>query len=556
MKPLDPRLLKFGADTRRYVRILAGSGMLETALIIAQCILIAWAISPVIDGDQPWQHGALFGILTLAVFLVRSLLIYYRESLGHRAALRTIARLRAAVVKRAGDLGERWLGGGNTTSTVSLVTSGLDDLETYFVKFLPQLILSVTATPLCLIVILCMDWVSAVAIIVCIPLVPLFMVLIGRLTESFSAERLASMQRLGQQLLDLLGGLATLKALGREKGPARRVRQLGDDYASKTMQTLYVAFLSGGVLEFLTTLSTAIVAVEVGLRMVSGHMGLFVGLAIIMLTPEVFNPIREVGTQFHASANGVAASNAAFAVLEQDDLVADGTMDAPDLASATIRIEDLTVRAPGRDTIAPAHLTATIAPGQITALRGPSGAGKSTTAAVLERFVDPTSGAVIVGGLPLGSIARSSLWAQMAWIPQRPAIVPGTVADNVVEGGIVTQAAEDAASLTGFTEVLDALPERWNVRVGQGGVGLSVGQRQRLALTRALLSDRRFVILDEPSAHLDAASEAHVVRAVEQLRAQGRTVLVIAHRAALIAIADNVVDVTAAPVAQPAETEV
>lgn len=551
MKPVDSRLMKFAPTARRYVALLGGVGFLETALVLAQCFFIAASVAPVADGDLTFRDigWPVFGVA--AAFTARSVLIYIRESYGHRAALRTIANLRARVLRRAGDLGDRWLASGNTSTTVTLVTSGLDDLEPYFVKFLPQLILTCTVTPFALVVILFLDWVSAIAIVACIPLIPIFMILIGRMTQAFSNERLASMQRLGQQLLDLLGGLSTLKALGREEGPARRVKHLGDDYAKKTLQTLYIAFLSGAVLEFLATLSTALVAVEVGLRMVAGNVSLFTGLTIIMLTPEVFKPLREVGTQFHASSNGVAASAQVFDLLEQPLPVEDGTVECPDLANTPITIRDLSVLAPGRDTIAPAQLNADILPGHVTALRGASGSGKTTTANVLLRFIAPDSGTVHIGTTPLESIRQESLWQQVSWVSQRPVIVPGTVAENI--GVTPGPALERAAALAGFDEVIAELPEGWNTFIGQGGVGLSVGQRQRLALTRALVSERPLVLLDEPSAHLDARSERRVVESVAHLRAQGRTVIVIAHRTALLDLADAVIDVVSTT-AQPAAT--
>lgn len=543
MKPLDPRLMKYVGAARKYVIFLGALGFCETVLVLAQCLLIAGSISPVIEADaelsdMSWRIAWL-GI----VFALRALLLYLREAYGHRAALTTIADLRARVVHHAGDVGERWLSQGHSSSTVTLVTSGLDDLEPYFVKFLPQLILTCTVMPVALIVIVWLDWISALAIVLCIPLVPLFMILIGRLTQNFASERLASMQRLGQQLLDLLAGLTTLKAVGREKHPEGRVQHLGDTYAATTMQTLYVAFLSGAVLEFLTTLSTALVAVEVGLRMVAGHMGLFVGLTIIMLTPEVFKPLRDVGTQFHASSNGVAATDQAFDILETPLPVVDGQEPCPDLSLSTIHINNLSVYAPGRETIAPAKLTATLRPGEITVLRGPSGSGKTTTTNVLMRFLDPDEGNITIGDVPLSAISRESLWNNITWVPQRPVLIPGTVAENI--GGIVDEKTREAARLAGFDSVIETLPQGWNTMIGQGGVGLSVGQRQRLALTRALISERPVILLDEPSAHLDARSEEHVVESVQKLRESGRTVIVIAHRQALIGVADNIVDVYA-----------
>lgn len=542
MKPFDPRLMAHVSHARRYIIGLGGLGAIETCLILAQCFLIAGAISPVIDGVRAYNEIYGMVIALALVFALRAALRYGREAYGHRAALRTIAALRARVLRKAGDLGPRWLSEGRSSSTTTLVTSGLDDLEPYFVKFLPQLVLCVLATPVALITVLVLDWVSAMIIVLCIPLVPTFMILVGRMTAAFASERLASMQRLGQQLLDLLGGLSTLKGLGREKQPAVRVKQLGDDYARKTMQTLVVAFLSGGVLEFLTTLSTALVAVEVGLRMVAGNLGLFAGLTIIMLTPEVFNPIREVGTQFHASSNGVAASQQALDILEAP--LADGDLPAPSLTDSPIVFENLSVLAPGRETVAPHRLSARIEPGEITALRGKSGSGKSTSISVLTRFVNPTEGTVKVDGVPITDIERESLWQQITWVPQRPVLTPGTVLENL--GTELSPELREAAELAGFIEVIDSLPDGWQTVIGQGGVGLSVGQRQRLALTRALLEDSPLVLLDEPSAHLDARSENHVVRAVQAIRAQGRTVVVIAHRQALVQIADHVIDVVSA----------
>lgn len=494
MKPLDKRLLTHARDARRYIAFLGVAGLFSAVLVIAQILLISGTIAPVIDGSKTFGDVAHLVAILAGVLALRLIITYLQEAYGHRAALKVIAELRTRVIKHAGDLGDRWLSRGHTAPTVTLVTDGLDDLEPYFVKFLPQLVLMMTVTPTTLAVVLWLDWISALAIVICIPLIPVFMILVGRMTQTYSDARLVSMQRLGQQLLDLLAGLTTLKALGREQGPRRRVKDLGDDFAAKTMQTLYVAFLSGTVLEFLATLSTALVAVEVGLRLVYGHLTLFSGLAIIMLTPEVFKPLREVGSQFHASANGVAASQQVFDILDEELSTVPGGAAAPDLSIFPIEIRGLSVNAPGRSTVAPHNLSATIAPGRITVLRGPSGSGKSTTVSVILQLLTPNSGTITVAGHSLSEIDQSSWWKQITWVPQRPAIVPGTVLDNlsVSEETLVAPDAElaRAAHLTGFDAVVASLPDGWNTAVGQGGVGLSVGQRQRLALTRALVSTR------------------------------------------------------------------
>lgn len=554
MKPLDPRLLRYARSARAYMAFLVATSMATTILAVVQCCATAAALAQLVSrGGSSAGLGLPLGLVAGA-FAGRALVGYAQEAAGHRAALRTIAQLRGRVLDSAADRGQRWLADGKTSSTVTLATEGLDALEPYFVRFLPQLILTCLATPATLAAVVWLDWISAVAILVCLPLIPIFMILVGKMTQAYSKERLRAMQRLGSQLLDLLAGLSTLKGLGRESAPRKRVKDLGDSYARTTMKTLYVAFLSGAVLEFLATVSTALVAVEVGLRMVGGDLDLFSGLAIIMLTPECFKPLREVGAQFHASADGVAAAESAFDMLENEGEMeasrkaeapgkAASNLPCPDLAVSPVVFDRLSVASPGRATVAPFDLTASIEPGKVTVFRGRSGAGKSTAAAVVLGLVHPTSGSARIGRTPIERISKESLWRQISWVPQRPAILPGTVLENM--GCPLGGELERAASVTGFDDVVACLSDGWNTRIGHGGVGLSVGQRQRLALARALVKPRPFVLLDEPSAHLDAASEELVARAVRELRATGHTVLAVAHRSALIEEADAVIDVAA-----------
>lgn len=312
--------MKYAKDTRAYIAFLVVLGLVMTALVGAQIFLIAGIAAPVFYGEKTLGELRWLMVALAAVMLVRVVVQYVQGAYGHRSAVNVIADLRTKVLRHAGDLGDRWLSDGHTSNVVTLVIRGLDDLEDYFVQFLPQLFLCFSATPLMIFAVFLLDPLSAIMIVLCIPLIPLFMILIGKMTSKYSNDRLEAMQKLGTQLLDLLSGLATLKGLGREKGPQTRVKALGDSFAEKTMQTLYVAFLSGAALEFLTTLTTALVAVEVGLRMVNGNLLLYEGLAIIMLTPEALKPLREVGTQFHASANGVAAAQKAFEILDMPEI--------------------------------------------------------------------------------------------------------------------------------------------------------------------------------------------------------------------------------------------
>ena len=555
MRPLDPRLLRYARSVRPHIALAVALGTLTALLVIAQALLVSAAVSPVIAG-RSGPSGAVWPLVGVAaVAAARAGVVWLREATGHRAAARAIRQLRARVLDAALELGPRWRAT-RSSQTTTLLTRGLDDLVPYFVKFLPQLFLVVTVTPAALATMLVLDAWSALIAVVVVPLIPVFMVLIGRFTQSASRDKLESMKRLGAQLLDLMAGLPTLRGLGRQDSPREHLRRLGASNTEATMGTLRVAFLSGAVLEFLTTLSVALVAVEVGMRLVYGGIDLFRGLAVIMLAPEVFEPLRQVGAQFHASANGVAAAEAAFAVIEAQPPRPRGTRAAPPAGAHPIRFEGVSVEA--RGVWAPASLTATIEPGAVTALVGPSGAGKSTAVACLLAELAPARGRIVVdapgGPVDLADADPASWWDSIAWVPQSPALVPGTLLENA--GGAVPSARlERAAAATGFAPVVEAAPRGWDTPIGDGGAGLSVGQRQRLALTRALAGDARLVVLDEPTAHLDAVSEEVVVRAITALRDEGRTVVVIAHRAAVTAVADRVIEVGSQPIGATADQE-
>ena len=551
MRPFDPRLLRYARSARGPIAVTALLGTLTALLVLAQALFISAALSPVVSGTASltdvWPYIA--GIA--AVFACRALIVAAREAVSTRAAAAAVRELRGRVVDASVTLGPRWRAT-KGAETTTLLSTGLEDLRPYFVSFLPQLVLVCTVTPAALGVILLLDFWSALTALLVIPLIPIFMILIGRFTQAASEDKLASMKRLTAQLLDLMSGLPTLRGLGREKAPRTHLHALGAANTKATMATLRVAFLSGGVLEFLTTLSVALVAVEVGMRLVFGDISLFHGLAVIMLAPEVFEPLRQVGAQFHASANGVTASKAAFDIIEEAEAVASpGTDVCPDMAHTDIVLDGLGMRA--RGAWAPAPTSGVIAPGIVTALCGPSGAGKSTIIACLLADMTPDAGRVLLrpsasssesGESVLSDIDPAAWRRQISWVPQSPTLVPGTILDNM--GDLPLDDLNDAAAATGFDDVLVSAPDGWNTAIGSGGVGLSVGQRQRLALTRALAAHSQVVILDEPTAHLDAVSEETVVRAIDVMRDSGRTVIVIAHRAAMMEAADAVIDVRSA----------
>ncbi|MFE7750797.1 thiol reductant ABC exporter subunit CydD [Streptomyces sp. NPDC057428] len=542
MKPIDPRLLHYARATRFFLAAVVALGLVGAALVIAQAMLVA---DVVVGGfeDGLTAAGLRTPLLLLgAVALGRALVAWLTELAAHRASAAVKSELRGRLMDRAAELGPDWLGGQRTGSLVALATRGVDALDDYFSRYLPQLGLTVVVPMAVLARIVTEDWVSAAIIVVTLPLIPLFMVLIGWATQSRMDRQWRLLSRLSGHFLDVVAGLPTLKVFGRAKAQAESIRTITAQYRSATLKTLRIAFLSSFALELLATLSVALVAVTIGIRLVHGELGLYTGLVILILAPEAYLPIRQVGAQYHAAAEGLSAAEEIFAVLETEP-AADGTQDVP--ASLRLELEDVTVRHPGRTEPSLDAASLVVEPGETVALVGPSGAGKSTLLSVVLGFTEPDEGRVRVGGADLRSLAAERWREQIAWVPQRPHLFAGTIAENVrlarpdAEDEAVTAALRDA----GAYDFVAALPDGQETRLGEDGAGLSAGQRQRLALARAFLADRPLLLLDEPTASLDGETEAGIVDAVRRLAA-GRTVLLVVHRPALLPVADRVVSLT------------
>lgn len=546
VKPIDPRLLRYARSTRLFLAAVVALGLAGAGLVVGQAMLIAEIVVGAFE--QGLDGGALRTPLLLlaAVALGRGLLAWLTELAAHRAGAAVKSQLRGRLLDRAADLGPGWLSGQRTGSLVALATRGVDALDDYFSRYLPQLGLAVVVPVSVLARIVTEDWVSAAIIVVTLPLIPLFMVLIGMATQSRMDRQWRLLSRLSGHFLDVVAGLPTLKVFGRAKAQAESIRKITDEYRQATVRTLRIAFLSSFALELLATLSVALVAVTIGMRLVHGELDLYTGLVILILAPEAYLPLRQVGAQYHAAAEGLAAAEEIFEVL-QNPVAAGGDGAPVPAARLRIEIDGVAVRHEGRGEDSPAPVSLSVGPGECVALTGPSGAGKSTLLQVLLGFVAPTAGQVRIGGVDLASLSLEQWRERIAWVPQRPHLFAGTIAQNVrlarpeASADAVTRALQDA----GAWEFVSALPRGVDTELGEGGVGLSAGQRQRLALARAFLADRPVLLLDEPTAALDGETEAAVVEAVRRL-AVGRTVLLVVHRPALLAVADRVVPVGAA----------
>ena len=538
--PLDPRLVRRARATLPFLAGLCVVGVATALLILAQAWLLSRGVSSVfaahhLDGVAMWC-----GLLA-AVFCGRACLAWLQESLAHRASASVKSQLRRDILQaRLSRPTDATMPSG---TLISLMTTGLDALDGYYSKYLPQLVLAVIVPAVLATAIGLNDLTSLVIVVVTIPLIPVFMALIGWRTEAAVAKRFKVATRLANHFADLVAGLPTLQVFGRARAQLEGLRRTEAANRSETMRTLRISFLSSFILELLATLSVALVAVTVGFRVAAGGMDLRTSLFILILAPEVFLPVRQVGVLFHDAADGMAAAEVSFGLIES------GRPTAPksDVEIASPRevpvvISGLTHTYEGTDRAAPDGLPLRIEPGSVVALVGHSGGGKTTALSCLLGFIDPDSGSILVGDRELIG-ADESVWQswrrQLAYVPQVPAMMAGTVAENIRLG--CSDAPE--AMLRDALDRCGAAAIPLNKRIDDDAEGLSAGERRRVALARALVrveqAEAGLLVLDEPTAGLDADTEATVLEAV---RASGASVLVVSHRRNIIAAADVVVD--------------
>jgi ATP-binding cassette subfamily C protein CydD len=529
-RPVDPRLLRRAPAAVAGLAAAVLLGLVNTGLLVAQAVLLARLLARAFGLTPVAELRTTFGWLAV-VLVARALLAYLGEAVAGRAAIAVQRQLRGRLVRHALALGPPWLARAGTGELTTLATRGLAGLDGYVARFLPQLVLAALVPVVVLVVLAGADLTSALIVLVTLPLIPLFLVLAGLLAQARTQRQWDLLQRLGGHFLDVVEGLPTLAVFRRARAQVAEIRRATDEHRRATMATLRLAFLSGLVLELLATLATALVAVAVGVRLLRGGIPYETALLVLLLAPEAFGPIRRVGTEYHAGQEGSVAAGRVLDLL--DVAPAGGRVAAvspwPD-GVAELALDGVSVTYPERAAAALAGASLLLAPGERVALVGPSGAGKSTLFSVLLRFTAPEAGTVRWGGRDVLAGPAVDWRERVAWLPQQPHLLAGTVADNVRLGRPGAPAAElDAvAAAVGLDAVLARLPAGWDTAVGERGLRLSSGQRQRVALARLLLRDAPLLLLDEPTAHLDADSAA-AVRAAVLAHAGGRSLLVITH---------------------------
>ncbi|MFD9905083.1 thiol reductant ABC exporter subunit CydD [Streptomyces sp. NPDC059063] len=582
MKPVERRLLRELPVLRRHMTYSTALALLGAGLVVAQAVLLATVladgfgghVNEHVTGYFAGDGGQVGPLVALgAVMALRALLAWVRGTLAQRAAADAKRALRDRITGWLRHADPLRLAAHRHGETATLLTRGLDSLDPYVIGYLPTMA-AAAVVPLTVVAwLLWTDWTSALIIVVTLPLIPVFGALVGLHTARRTARQWQLLARLGGHFLDVVAGLATLRAFGRGRHQARVVGEMAEAHRRATMRTLRVAFLSSFVLETVATLSVALVAVPVGLRLLGGETDLRTALVVLFLAPEAYLPLRAMGAAFHDSAEGVTVAERVFAVLDgagergrggalneqgrhaapSDHHRKTAPTPAPLPRTAThLRLDDVTVQYPGRATPALRRVSLSVRPGEHVALVGPSGAGKSTLLALLLGFVTPESGRVEVGGTDLARLDPDDWRSRVAWVPQRPHLFAASVADNIRLGRPDASDAEvrRAARAASADLFVEELPEAYDTPLGEHGAGLSAGQRQRIALARAFLKDAPVLLLDEPTAHLDPESEAAVTRATVGLM-RGRTAVVVAHRTSLLPHADRVVTVRAGRVDLP-----
>ena len=541
----ERRLWQQNTTAHRLFYSAVGLLFLATALWLGVLALIGLTVNAVFLGGKTLPDVTPWLGLMLALVLVRAGLMWSSDMIAQVSANRVKGKLRGQLMAQMSALGPTYTRGERAGELVHTAVSGIEDLDEYITQFQPAKLLAGLGPALVFIVILFLDpWTTPILLFTG-PILVLLLALIGGQTRELTARRFNDMSWMSAHFLDMLQGLPTLKMFGRSKEQVATVETISRHYGNSTMDVLRTAFQTSLVLEWGATAATALVAIEVSMRLMGGILPFEIALIVLLLTPEFFMPLRNLSMKYHAGTAGKAAAERIYAILDTPTPDLGGFEKPPRSLPATpfaIHFEDVQVAYDDGQRLALNGFDLTIQPGQTVALVGPTGAGKTTVANLLLRFVEPTQGIIRVGDVPLSELDPSAWRSQVAWVPQQPHLFQGTIADNLRLARPEATLAElvEAAQAAHAHNFIERLPLRYETAVGEQGAQLSGGQRQRIAIARAYLKDAPLLILDEITSHLDAENEALVEEALTRLM-QNRTVLIIAHRLKLAYEADVIV---------------
>lgn len=552
MRPLDPRLLRYARGARSILGLGAVIALVQTACTLGFAWFVAQLVSRSIAGD-PVEELLPSLWLLIGIVVLRAGTVLASDSVNARGSAIVRSQLRRALAGAFETLGPGWVSRRSSAALTTVAGRGLDALDAYFGRYVPQLILTAIAMPIIAAVIFIQDPLSGITVIVTLPLIPVFMILIGFATQAVQRRQWETLAHLSRGFLELVAGMATLKLFGRQHRQVQRIRTVTEEYRVETMKVLRFSFVSGFALELLSSLAVAVVAVGIGLRLLDGSLLLGTGLFVLILAPEAFLPLRNVGANYHAAAEGVTAADEVFEILDEAKAVR-GSPSAPDQVGDSATVGESARRTPGLvlDGLGVQYdelrvlddLDATFPAGVVTAVVGASGAGKTSMASAILGFVD-ASGSILHDGGRVPPTPGGRRW--LSWAPQRPVLIAGTVGSNVALGDDPPDEALIVEALSALG--LSALP--LGHPIGAVGDGVSGGQAQRIAIARALYRLRRtpvdagtpVLLLDEPSSALDAASEELVIDAARDAARAGAAVIVITHRPSIVEHADAVLEI-------------
>ena len=545
MGPLDRRLLRETPAIRRFLVGACALAALFALLVIVWAELIGRIVTRVfLKGGDLASISSLLAVL-VAIAALRAAIGWALETSGQATSRQVRGRLRRLALERVFGARPAALGDLRTGEVATSVTSGLDALDPYFSRFLPQLVLAGVVAPAILVWVAFRDPVSALIMAITLPLIPLFAVLIGRAAEARTKRRLQALSLMSAHFLDVVRGLATLRAYRRGRAQVETIARTSEQFREETMGTLRIAFLSALALELVSTMSIALIAAVIGIRLVNGTVELAPSFAVLVLAPELYLPLRALAAQFHASADGLAAARRVFELIDLAPAVTApaAAFVAPDPGSATILLEKIDFAYESRAVPVLSSFGCEIRPGERLLVAGESGAGKTTLLSLLLRFADPQQGRITVGGVDLRDLDPDEWRRRIAWLPQNPRLPAATIAE--VLRFAAPQATEQqlwtALEAAGAATLVSALPGGLDARVGEGGRRLSSGERRRIALARALVREAPLLLLDEPTAHLDAVAATQIRLALERLERK-QTVVIASHDASLLRVAERTIE--------------